>query len=217
MWTNRVALKAQLGSNNMPDAVNAEAEHYRDLLKQSRPWWELARMFKMRQLPTGFCLRVSSSFAEDADESPAADTTPAPAPAPETSGNEVGYTLGQSACSLNICLQEGASRRATPDEQISTQVQDQNSQSGPRQKRRRDGEQGRAGKKARIGGQNTGTESQVDLDPDGGDSEPGTEEQVEQTAQSGLDDEEYVGSTGEAGVEQGEFGPSPEPEAVADM
>jgi hypothetical protein len=64
LWKHRDILKEEVRIHKMPEATEATAVHYAGLLKNSKPWWELAKTFKTRRFPCGFRLDVAKEFGE---------------------------------------------------------------------------------------------------------------------------------------------------------
>lgn len=65
MWKHRDELIGELVVHGISEPVDTQQESYEALLKESRPWWELARAFKSRRLPYGFRLFIAPDFGAD--------------------------------------------------------------------------------------------------------------------------------------------------------
>jgi hypothetical protein len=68
VWTTREKLHKQLVEHKVPEAHDATAEVYIQLLEKSEPWWKLLRMFKVRQFHSGFKLAIPKTFGPVMEE-----------------------------------------------------------------------------------------------------------------------------------------------------
>ncbi|KAG8761922.1 hypothetical protein FRC11_012244 [Ceratobasidium sp. 423] len=73
MWKERAQLQAELQLHNIPNFETASKDDYERLLKESKPWWQLLNLFKIRHFPLGLRLEVPKLFASDQQEHSARD------------------------------------------------------------------------------------------------------------------------------------------------
>ncbi|KAG8759676.1 hypothetical protein FRC11_001588, partial [Ceratobasidium sp. 423] len=68
LWTNRVVLHKQLDEHKVPQFQDTTMADYEHLLRVSKPWWQLLRIFKTPQLPFGLKLVIPREFALEVKE-----------------------------------------------------------------------------------------------------------------------------------------------------
>ncbi|KAG9078757.1 hypothetical protein FRC06_008189 [Ceratobasidium sp. 370] len=68
VWLKRTLLQSELEEHKILDVKQSGDEDYQCLLKLSKPWWNVAKLFKTRRLPFGSRLSVPKEFSMPAEQ-----------------------------------------------------------------------------------------------------------------------------------------------------
>ncbi|KAG9073878.1 hypothetical protein FRC06_011093, partial [Ceratobasidium sp. 370] len=75
-WLCRAELCEDLEEHKVPDTQSSVAADYGRLVQNSKCWWELLRLFKLRRFPFSFRLDVPREFGVSGDEARTAESSP---------------------------------------------------------------------------------------------------------------------------------------------